>query len=399
MKASDVMNSPVIAVRPDAPLHDVARTLVERRISAAPVMDGERLVGIVSEADLLRPAAGSERREARDVMTSEVTTVAPDTPLEDVAALLASRGIRRVPVVQRGRVVGIVSRANLVHALAIKPFAAPLTSEDDDSAVRVALLERLGTDPWWRGGESRPGKPPRFSPTYGVRRAADRGHSRHGWADTYYSFSFGDFYDPAYMSYGPLQAINETVVQPIQGSTTYGVRDVEIITYVIEGVLGHDNSLDKAADLAAGSVQCLSAGSGVRFCEVNEGREPARFLQMWIEPDRTGVPAAYANERFAAAAKRGRLKPIATPDGREGSLCLRQDAFLYAGLFDDAETARLEIAAGRLGYVQVARGRIAVWGQELGPGDGLAAPGGAVITLDRACDAEVLVFDLPETSA
>jgi len=150
------------------------------------------------------------------------------------------------------------------------------------------------------------------------------------------------------------------------------------------------------AALPAGAVQCLSAGSGVRFCEVNEGREPARFLQMWLEPDRTGQPAAYAHERFPPAAKRGRLQPLVTPDGREGSLRLRQDAFLYAGLFDGAEAARLELAAGRLGYVQVARGRIAVWGQELGPGDGLAAPGGAVITLDCACDAEVLVFDLPE---
>jgi len=186
------------------------------------------------------------------------------------------------------------------------------------------------------------------------------------------------------------------VVQPLQGSTTYGVRDVEIITYVIEGMLGHDNSLDDAAALPAGAVQCLSAGSGVRFCEVNEGRGPVRLLQMWVEPDRTSVPPAYANERFPAEGKRGRLQPLVTPDGREGSLRLRQDAFLYAGLFDGAEAARLQIAAGRLAYVQVARGRIAVWGQELGPGDGLGAPGGAVITLDCACDAEVLVFDLPE---
>ncbi|HZS66927.1 MAG TPA: CBS domain-containing protein [Burkholderiales bacterium] len=394
MKASDVMSGPVIAVRPETPLRDIARTLVERRISAVPVMDGERLVGVVSEADVLRPGAATEGHQARDVMTSDVATVAVDTPLEDIAALLAARGIRRVPVVQRGRVVGIVSRANLVRALAVKPIVDSAQGEED-AGVRVAWLERLGSEPWWRGGESRRAEP-RPGPTYGVRRASDRGHSRHGWADTYYSFSFGDFYDPAYMSYGPLQAINETVVQPLQGSTTYGVRDVEIITYVIEGMLGHDNSLDDAAAVPAGAVQCLSAGSGVRFCEVNEGRGPARFLQMWVEPNRTGVPPAYANERFPAERKRGRLQPLVTPDGREGSLCLRQDAFLYAGLFDGAETARLQIAAGRLAYVQVARGRIAVWGEELGPGDGLGAPGGAVITLDCACDAEVLVFDLPE---
>jgi redox-sensitive bicupin YhaK (pirin superfamily) len=294
---------------------------------------------------------------------------------------------------QGSRVVGIVSRANLVHALAVRPLGAAAPGEAD-AALRVAVLERLGGEPWWRG-ESREAEPGRAVPAFGVRRARDRGHSRHGWAQTYYSFSFGDFHDPAYMGYGPLQAINDTVVQPGRGSTTFGVRDVEIVTYVLDGVLGHENSLDDLASLPGGAVQCLSAGSGMRFSEVNMGEAPARYLQIWLEPDRAGLPAAYGQARFAAAARRGRLQPVVTRDGREGSLRLRQDALLYAGLFDGAEATRLQLGSGRLGYVQVARGQVTVCGEALGPGDGFGAAAGALIALERGRDAEVLVFDLP----
>ena len=389
MKASDVMTSPAIAVRPDAPLGDVARTLVERRISAVPVMEGERLVGIVSEADVLRELPAGRPRKARDVMTSDVATVGVDTPVEDIAALLAARGIRRVPVVQGERVVGIVSRTNLVQALSVRPRGEHV------APARVAVLERLGNEPWWRGGESLPGHRPPTGPTYGVRRARDRGRSRQGWADTYHTFSFGDFYDPAYVALGPLQAINEKVLLPAGGSTTHGLRDVEVVTYVLDGVLGHENSLDEPAVLPRGAVHCLSAGTGVRFSEVNASPAAVRFLQIWIEPDRTGLPAAAAYQRYAAAARRGRLLPIASADGREGSLRLRQDAVLYAGLLDGAEEARLPIAAGRSGYVHVARGAIRAGGEALAAGDGLATPGGTNLTLDHAREAEVLVFDVP----
>jgi len=391
MKASDVMSSPAIGVRPDAALRDVARTLVERRVSAVTVMEGERLVGIVSEADVLRELPSGELREAREVMTKDVVTVSANTAVEEVAALLAARGIRRVPVVQGERVVGIVSRTNLVHALAVRPRG------EDDAPARAAARERLGSEPWWRGAESLRAPPPLSGPTYGVRRAGERGHSRHGWADTYHSFSFGDFYDPAHVALGPLQAINEKVLLPAGGSTTHGLRDVEVVTYVLDGMLGLESSLDEPAALSRGAVHCLSAGSGVRFSEVNASPAAARFLQMWFEPDRTGLPAAAAYERPPAAAKRGRLLPVVSRDGREGSLRLRQDALIYAGLFDGAESARLDIAAGRSGYVQVARGTIAACGEKLGAGDGLAVPAGT-IALDGGCDAEVLVFDLPGTA-
>lgn len=384
MKASDVMTSPVIGVRPDAPLHEVARTLVERRVSAVPVLEGERLVGIVSEADVLRELSAGTPREARDAMTKDVATVSVNTAVEDVAALLAARGIRRVPVLQGERVVGIVSRTNLVHALAVRPRG------EDDAPARVALLQRLGSEPWWRGDST---QLPR-GPTYGVRRAAERGRSRQGWADVYYSFSFGDFYDPAYVALGPLQAINEKVLLPGGGSTTHGVRDVEVVTYVLDGSLGHESSLDAPAVLSRGAVHCLSAGAGVRFSEINASPGAARFLQMWLEPDRTGVPAAAAHECYPAAAKRGRLQPIVTRDGREGSLSIRQDAFIYVGLFDGAESGRLDIATGRSGYVQVARGAITACGEALRAGDGIAVPTGA-ITLEEGRDAEVLAFDLP----
>jgi redox-sensitive bicupin YhaK (pirin superfamily) len=321
-------------------------------------------------------------------MTKDVATVDENTAVEDVAALLAVRGIRRVPVVKGDRVVGMVSRTNLVHALAVGPRS------EDDAKARVALLERLGSERWWRGGESLRAEPPPRAPTYGVRRAGERGHSRQGWADTYHSFSFGDFYDPAYVAFGPLQAINEKLLLPAGGSTTHGLRDVEVVTYVLDGVLGHENSLDDPVTLPRGTVHCLSAGAGVRFSEVNATTSAARFLQMWLEPDRTGLPAAAAYQCDSADARRGRLQPIVTRDGRDGSLRLRQDALIYAGLFDGAESAELQIAAGRSGYVQVARGTITACGEALAAGDGLAIAAGA-ITLEGGRDAEVLVFDVP----
>lgn len=392
MNASDVMSAPVIAVRPDASLREVARTLAAQRISAVPVLEGERLVGIVSEADVLQAGPQGAQRLAGEVMSKPVATVGEDTPLDQVAALLAARGIRRVPVLRGGRVIGIVSRANLVHALAVRPLGAAAPREDD-AAIRVAVLDRLDGERWWRGDSSGAGQ---RAPTFGVRRARDRGRSRHGGAQTYYSFSFGDFYDPAYVAYGSLQAINENLVAPACGSTTFGVRDVEIVTYVLDGVLGHENSLDDATALPAGAVQCLSAGSGMRFSEINVGEAPLRYLQVWLDSDRIGLPAAYRQARLPEAPKRGRLQAIASRDGIDGSLRLRQDACVYAGLFDRDEAARLELAPGRLGYVHVARGELAVQGRPLGAGDGFGAAGGAPITLEHGHGAEVLVFDLPE---
>ncbi len=436
MKARDIMSSPVIGVPPDASAREIAGLLFERRISAVPVLEGDRLVGLVSEADLLRRRLGPAG-SARDLMTHEVETVAPETPVEDVAALLEERRIKRVPVVEAGRVVGIVSRSNLVQALAVKtlPEAAhPAT----DEAIRSELLSRLGAMPWWQRAGSNvvvnegivhywgwvgsgterdatraaaagirgvravedhrlvahEGPAPVAEPQ--IRLASERGHSKHGWVDSYHSFSFGNFYDPAYTGYGPLQAINEKIVQPGKGSTTYGLRDMEIVAYVLDGALGYDDSLDHSIVLTAGGVQCLSAGSGVRFSETNRSASrPSHFLQIWLEPDRVGLPAAYARAQFAPASKRGRLQPIVSGDAREGSLRARQDAVLYAGLFDGAERAELALPRGRLAYVHVARGEITVQGLRLGAGDGLAAADASLV-LERGRDAEALVFDLPE---
>jgi quercetin 2,3-dioxygenase len=438
MKAVDIMSSPVIAVRPDAPVREVAGLLLERSISAVPVLEGERLVGLVSEADVLRRRhLGVRARRARDIMTREVETVTPDTPVEDIAALLEEHRIKRVPVMREGRVVGIVSRSNLLQALAVQPPPGAHRAQNDE-AIRARLLSRLEREPWWhgteanvivaggvvhywgradsaaqrhaaraiahlipgvrdvedhRGTEGVPAAPARGPQ---IRRAAERGHSKHGWIDSYHSFSFGNFYDPAYTGYGPLHALNDNIVQAAKGSTTYGLSDMEIVTYVLDGSLAHEDSLNNSVTLHAGCVQCLSAGSGVRFSETNPSpSEPSRFLQIWLEPDESGAPAAYTRARFAAEAKRGRLQLVASPDARAGSLRLRQHALLYAGLFDGAERAQLEVPAERLVYVHVARGAITVQGRELGPGDGFAT-GGGTIALERGRDAEVLVLDLPD---
>jgi redox-sensitive bicupin YhaK (pirin superfamily) len=194
------------------------------------------------------------------------------------------------------------------------------------------------------------------------------------------------------MGYGPLRVINEDRVRPGAGFGTHGHRDMEIITYVLEGALAHKDSMGNASTIVPGDVQRMSAGTGVRHSEFNH--DPAsvtHFLQIWIEPDRTGSPPSYEQKHFDGAAKRGRLRLVASPDGREGSVSLQQDALLYAGLFDGEESASLKT---RKAYVHVARGRIKVNGQALGAGDALKAQGEPIV-LESGEDAEVLVFDLP----
>ena len=229
-----------------------------------------------------------------------------------------------------------------------------------------------------------------------LRRASDRGHAEHGWLESYHSFSFADYHDPEHMGYGPLRVINEDRVQPGTGFGTHGHRDMEIITYVLEGALGHKDSIGNGSTIVPGDVQRMSAGSGVRHSEFNhEKARLTHFLQIWIEPAALGVAPSYEQKHFDSAEKRGRLRLIASPDGREGSVSMNQDAFLYAGLFDGEERARLEIAAGRNGYVHVARGKLTVNGQALAAGDALKTGSGA-IELERGQGAEVLVFDLPK---
>ena len=228
-----------------------------------------------------------------------------------------------------------------------------------------------------------------------LRRSAERGHANHGWLDSYHSFSFADYYDPQHMGFGPLRVINEDRVQPGKGFGTHGHRDMEIISYVLEGSLGHQDSMGTGSTIVPGDVQRMSAGSGVRHSEFNHEKQGVtHFLQIWIEPDVTGIAPSYEQKHFKPEDKRGRLRLIASPDGRDGSVTIHQDALMYAGLFDGAEAARHPLLKGRKGYVHIARGRLTVNGNVLEAGDALKIEGGSIELKDGE-QAEVLVFDLP----
>jgi redox-sensitive bicupin YhaK (pirin superfamily) len=228
-----------------------------------------------------------------------------------------------------------------------------------------------------------------------IRKAEERGHANHGWLDSYHSFSFAGYQDPEHMGYGVLRVINEDRVQAGSGFGTHGHRDMEIISYVLEGELGHQDSMGNGSTIVPGDVQRMSAGTGVRHSEYNHDKaKTTHFLQIWIEPKVTGIKPSYEQKHFSATEKRGRLRLIASPDGRDGSVSMNQDAFLYAGLLDGVERAELAIPPSRKGYVHVARGAVRVNGQPLEAGDALKTPGGPV-TIDGGKDAEVLLFDLP----
>ena len=228
-----------------------------------------------------------------------------------------------------------------------------------------------------------------------LRRSAERGHANHGWLDSYHSFSFADYYDPRHMGFGPLRVINEDRVQPGMGFGTHGHRDMEIITYVLEGALGHKDSMGNGSAIAPGDVQRMSAGSGVRHSEFNhEKAGVTHFLQIWIEPDVTGIPPSYEQKHFEPEEKRGRLRLIASSDARDGSVKIHQNALVFAGLFDGKESATYQLKRDK-GYVHVARGRITVNGHRLEAGDALKTDGGT-IELSDGEDAEALLFDLPE---
>ena len=229
-----------------------------------------------------------------------------------------------------------------------------------------------------------------------LRRATDRGHANHGWLDSWHSFSFADYHDPAHMGFGPLRVINEDRVQPGMGFGTHGHRDMEIISYVLEGALEHKDSMGNGSVIRPGNVQRMSAGTGVRHSEYNpSASEGVHFLQIWIEPAERGVAPGYEEKTFDAASKRGRLRLIASPDGREGSVTIHQDALVYAALLDGAEIATQSLAPGRRLYVHVARGEVTANGQKLLAGDALKATGASVVRLEAGRNSEVIVFDLP----
>ena len=228
-----------------------------------------------------------------------------------------------------------------------------------------------------------------------LRRSAERGFVDHGWLKSYHSFSFADYHDPAHMSFGPLRVINEDRIAGGKGFGAHAHRDMEIVSYVLEGELAHRDSIGNGSVIRPGDVQRMSAGTGVRHSENNHSKDRVtHFLQIWIRPDRSGIAPGYEEKHFGVAEKRGRLRLIASPDGRDGSVTLHQDAKLYAGLFDAGEAAELLIEPERLAYVHVARGALTVNGEPLEAGDALQFDGEDVVRLSGGGDAEVLVFDL-----
>jgi redox-sensitive bicupin YhaK (pirin superfamily) len=228
-----------------------------------------------------------------------------------------------------------------------------------------------------------------------IRRAVERGYADHGWLRSYHSFSFADYYDPKHVEFGALRVINEDRVAAGQGFGTHAHRDMEIITYVLEGQLEHKDSIGTGSIIEPGDVQRMSAGTGVRHSEFNPLRStPVHFLQIWIQPNERGIPPGYEQKRFDTAAKRGRLRLIASPDGRDGSVTIHQDAYIHAGLFNGAEHAIHSLGAGRRAYVHVARGRITVNGEALDAGDAAKLTDATEVKLENGHEAEVLLFDL-----
>ena len=228
-----------------------------------------------------------------------------------------------------------------------------------------------------------------------IRRSDARGQADHGWLNSFHTFSFADYHDPAWMGWGNLRVINEDRIAPGTGFGTHGHRDMEIISYVMQGNLAHKDSMGNVKGIPPGDVQRMSAGTGVRHSEFNHAPdETTHFLQLWIEPNRLGVAPGYEQKTFSDAVKRGRLCLVASPDGAQGSVGLNADARLYAGLFDGAETATLELDPSRKAYVHLVRGVLTVNGETLSTGDALALSDTSRIELGGADQAEVLVFDL-----
>jgi len=227
------------------------------------------------------------------------------------------------------------------------------------------------------------------------RPAQERGHAQHGWLDSFHSFSFADYYDPSHMGFGPLRVINEDRVQPAKGFGTHGHRDMEIISYVLEGELAHKDSLGNGSVIRPGDVQRMSAGTGVQHSEFNGSpNAPVHFLQIWIEPRERGIKPSYEEKRFDDATKRGQLRLIASPDGRDGSVTIHQDANLYAALVDGDEALSFQQKPGRLTYLHVVRGAVDVNDQPLAAGDALKITGETTLRIGKGRDAEVLLFDL-----
>ena len=228
-----------------------------------------------------------------------------------------------------------------------------------------------------------------------LRRSNDRGHAQHGWLDSRHTFSFADYHDPAHMGFRALRVINEDRVDPAMGFGTHPHRDMEILSYVLEGGLAHKDSLGTGSIIRPGDVQRMSAGTGVTHSEFNaSSTEPVHFLQIWLLPEQRGLEPSYEQKHFAVDQRRGRLQLVASRDGREGSLTVHQDVAVYDALLSAKERAELSLGKGRHAWVQVARGSVKLNGETLVAGDGAALSAEPGLALEGLEEAEVLVFDL-----
>jgi redox-sensitive bicupin YhaK (pirin superfamily) len=230
-----------------------------------------------------------------------------------------------------------------------------------------------------------------------LRKSGDRGTADLGWLYSRHTFSFGDYYDPRHMGFGPLRVINEDRVSPGQGFGTHGHRDMEIISYVLEGELEHKDSIGTGSVIRPGDVQVMSAGTGIRHSEFNHSKtEPVHFLQIWVMPDHEGIAPRYEQKRFPDDEKRGRLRLVGSPDGHDGSIVIHQDVRLFAALMNTGEQVTHALSPGRKAWLQVVRGAVQLNGHEMNAGDGAAAEAEpAMSVVANKAGAEVLVFDLP----
>jgi redox-sensitive bicupin YhaK (pirin superfamily) len=228
-----------------------------------------------------------------------------------------------------------------------------------------------------------------------LRKAQDRGYADHGWLKSFHSFSFADYVDPAHMGVGNLRVINEDRIAPGTGFGTHSHRDMEIVSYVLEGALGHKDSIGNGACIVPGEVQRMSAGSGIAHSEFNHAADQTtHFLQIWLLPSRLGITPGYEQKAFAEADKRGKLRLVASPDGRDGSVTIHANASMHAGLFDGAERAELVLDPKRLAYVHLVRGEVSINGQALQAGDAAKLDGETRLAIEHGRGAEVIVFDL-----
>ncbi len=228
-----------------------------------------------------------------------------------------------------------------------------------------------------------------------LRKANERGHADFGWLNSRHTFSFGQYHDPVHMGFGPLRVINDDKVAGGEGFPAHPHANMEIVTYVLDGGLEHKDSLGTGSVIRPGDVQRMSAGTGIRHSEFNASEtEPVHFLQIWIMPERAGVAPGYEQKSFSVADKKGRLRLAGSRTGRDGSVTIRQDVDLYAGVFASGDKVTHDIVDGRIAWVQVARGSVRVNGLDLAEGDGLAIEDVRALELEGIDDAELLVFDM-----